>query len=168
MELSTSNKSCLYANLLKSDGSSLYLTRDLAALLNRKSIYNFDKIHYVVENGQHNHFVKLKGCVQKLDVDWFDKIKNSDFHIKFGRVDKMSTRKGTAVFLHDIIDEATDKMKDIILQTKTTKIQKESLSEVAEDLAVSALVFQVKFIIILLFTIFFRLSLLYLFYFFCA
>ncbi|CAD5124482.1 DgyrCDS12763 [Dimorphilus gyrociliatus] len=142
MELSTTNKDTSYATLLKSDGSSLYLTRDLAALLHRKQFHDFNRIHYVVENGQHGHFAKLKGCIEKLNLDWKDVVNNSNFHVKFGRVDKMSTRKGTAVFLQDIIDEATDKMKTVIRETKTTKIQDDLLNSVAEQLAISALVFQ--------------------------
>lgn len=93
-------------SLLKSDGSTLYLTRDLAAAIDRFNKYKFDQMYYVVENGQNDHFNALKSILQSMDYPWADRIK----HIKFGRIQGMSTRKGNVVFLKDILDEVRELM----------------------------------------------------------
>lgn len=88
--------------LLKSDGSTMYLTRDVAAIMDRQQRFNYDQMLYVVENGQNLHFKQLFEIVKRLDVPNTDGLQ----HVKFGRINKMSTRKGTVVFLKDILDEA--------------------------------------------------------------
>lgn len=94
--------------LLKSDGSTLYLTRDVAAVIDRQEKYNFNRMYYVAGNEQHHHFDSLFGIVKKLGVRHADKL----HHVKFGKVEKMSTRKGNVVFLSDILDEIRDIMYD--------------------------------------------------------
>lgn len=94
--------------LIKSDGTTLYLTRDIAAILDRKERFDFDKMFYVVDNSQAGHFKTLFEVTRKLQPEWEE---NSLVHIKFGRIRGMSTRKGTCVFLRDILDEARDVMK---------------------------------------------------------
>lgn len=93
-------------SVIKSDGSSLYLTRDIAAAIDRFDRYKFDKMYYVVENGQNDHFNALKSIIHQLDLPWADRL----VHVKFGRIRGMSTRKGTAVFLKDILDECKDRV----------------------------------------------------------
>lgn len=90
--------------MLKSDGTTLYLTRDVAAIFDRFEKYHFDQMFYVVENGQHDHFVSLFSIAKLLDFPKADHLR----HIKFGRISKMSTRKGNVVFLRDVLDEARD------------------------------------------------------------
>lgn len=85
------------AVIQKSDGCTLYLTRDIAAILDRHARYNFDKIHYVVEEGQGDHFKLMIGALKTLKVPWLPRCRDQ-FHIKFGRISNISTRKGTAVF----------------------------------------------------------------------
>lgn len=92
--------------LVKSDGSTLYLTRDIAAAIDRYSKYKFDRMYYVAENGQNDHFNALKGILLKMDMPWAERL----HHVKFGRIRGMSTRKGTAVFLRDILDECRELM----------------------------------------------------------
>lgn len=92
--------------VLKSDGSSLYLSRDIAAAIDRFKKYNFDKMLYVVDNSQSNHFHDLKNILYKMDLPWAHRI----FHVKFGRVKGMSSRKGSTVFLKDILDECRNAM----------------------------------------------------------
>lgn len=89
---------------MKSNGSTLYLTRDIAAAIDRFNKFKFDKMYYVVENGQNDHFNALKSIINKMDIPWSDRI----VHVKFGRIRGMSTRKGTAVFLKDILDECRE------------------------------------------------------------
>lgn len=92
--------------LLKSDGSTLYLTRDVAAIVDRQKQYQFDRMYYVVGNEQHNHFHALFNIARRLGVPNADKLE----HIKFGRVEKMSTRRGNVVFLADLLDEIKELM----------------------------------------------------------
>lgn len=92
--------------VLKSDNSTLYLSRDIAALLDRYKRYKFDKMLYVVDNSQTDHFASVFDIVSKLD----ENCTKGCEHIKFGRIKGMSTRSGNVVFLNDILDEAKDKM----------------------------------------------------------
>jgi arginyl-tRNA synthetase len=92
--------------IVKSDGTTLYLTRDIAAIIDRKQRFKFDKIYYIVDNGQNDHFQALKSLVHQLKFDWSSQME----HVKFGRIRGMSTRKGTVVFLQDILDEAKEIM----------------------------------------------------------
>lgn len=94
------------APLLKSDGSTLYLTRDIAAIINRQEEFHFDRMYYVAGNEQHQHFDTLFKIAKKLGIRNADKL----HHVKFGKVEKMSTRKGNVVFLSDILDEMRDLM----------------------------------------------------------
>lgn len=93
-------------SLLKSDGSTLYLTRDVAAVADRQEKYKFDRMYYVVGNEQHQHFNALFSIAQRMCVPNADQL----HHIKFGRVEKMSTRKGNVVFLSDLLDEIKEVM----------------------------------------------------------
>lgn len=92
--------------LVKSDGTTLYLTRDVAAVVERQKKYNFDRMLYVVGNDQHLHFQSLFEIATRMGVPNADKLR----HIKFGRVEKMSTRKGNVVFLADVLDEVKSTM----------------------------------------------------------
>ena len=120
----------------KSDGSSLYISRDIAAALHRLDSFQPDKILYVVEHGQSNHFSNLFEIVSRLAP--FSK---SQFkHVMFGRIQGMSTRKGTAIMLSDILHEAKERMLEKMESTMTTKVeQTEEKEHVAEILGISAL-----------------------------
>ena len=141
VDLASEDNPKYYANVLKSDGTTLYLTRDIAALIDRVVKYKLNRIHYVVENGQHMHFQQLRGVVNKLDVPWSSVVEQDNFHVKFGRVEGMSTRKGEVVFLQDILDQARDCMLDNMKQTSTTKVTS-NLEEVADHLGISAVIIQ--------------------------
>ncbi|XP_026474895.1 probable arginine--tRNA ligase, mitochondrial [Ctenocephalides felis] len=80
--------------VIKSDGSSLYLSRDIAAALDRHTKYNFDNMYYIVDNAQTDHFVALFETLKQIDTSLYEKCK----HVKFGRIRGMSTRKGDVVF----------------------------------------------------------------------
>ena len=101
------------ASLLKSDGSTLYITRDLAAILDRKAKYKFDRIHYVVDHSQSDHFRAFFGLLRALGYRWADKPLD-EMHVAFGKVAGMSSRKGSAVLLTDIINEASTRMAHIM------------------------------------------------------
>ena len=94
------------ALIKKSDGATLYITRDLAAALYRKRTYKFAKSLYVVGQEQSGHFKQLKAVLKKMDYDWADDI----YHVPFGLVTKegkkLSTRKGNVILLEPTLHEA--------------------------------------------------------------
>ncbi|KAL1131890.1 hypothetical protein AAG570_011501, partial [Ranatra chinensis] len=90
--------------LTKSDGSSLYLGRDVAAALDRVKKHACDNILYVVDKSQSDHLNALQYIVSQILK------KNIVLHVPFGRVIGMSTRRGTGIFLSDILDKAIDEM----------------------------------------------------------
>ena len=104
--------------IMKSDGTSLYISRDIAAAIDRFERHKFDAMYYIVENGQTDHFNNLIQILHKLNLSWADKLK----HVKFGRVHGMSTRKGTAVFLEDILNKAKEIMKERQLEAKSKSV----------------------------------------------
>ncbi|XP_054737953.1 probable arginine--tRNA ligase, mitochondrial [Anastrepha obliqua] len=127
--------------VVKSDGSSLYLTRDIAAVLDRFRRYNFERMYYVVENGQADHFNALFKTTAALTADIpLERM----VHVKFGRIHGMSTRSGKVVFLRDVLDEARNVMLEKQLSTTTTKVELSSTSNdyktVADVLGVSAVI----------------------------
>jgi len=99
------------ALLKKEDGSTLYLTRDIAAADDRYQKYHFDKMLYVVGTDQKLHFQQLFKILELLGKKWASRC----VHVDFGRVQGMSTRKGQVIFLKDLLDEgqrrALEKMK---------------------------------------------------------
>lgn len=124
--------------LKKSDGATLYGTRDLAAALYRLKEYNPYKILYAVDIAQELHFKQVFRVLELLDQ------KNKDIfeHIKFGRLSfpdgGMSTRKGNIVPLNEVLDKAKEKVLEII-QEKNPKL--ENKEEVAEMVGCGAVIF---------------------------
>ncbi|EOB13372.1 Arginyl-tRNA synthetase, cytoplasmic [Nosema bombycis CQ1] len=121
--------------IIKGDGTSLYLTRDIAAVVDRCERFSPEKIIYVVSSEQNLYFEQLKATVKKMGYD--EKILQ---HINFGLVSGMSTRKGTVKFLEDIIDLATDVMKDEINQNPEKAAKIADIDYTALQLAISTLV----------------------------
>ncbi|XP_017119713.1 probable arginine--tRNA ligase, mitochondrial isoform X1 [Drosophila elegans] len=127
--------------VIKSDGSTLYLARDIAALLERLSRYQFSRLLYVVDNGQSDHFNALFKTAAALE----SRLKLDQLqHVKFGRIHGMSTRQGKAIFLKDVLDEARDIMREKRNFTATTR-ENQSLSDehVCDILGVSAVLVNV-------------------------
>lgn len=126
------------ALIQKSDGATLYMTRDLATAFYRKQTYDFDQSLYVVGNEQSNHFKQLKAVLKKMGQDWADDM----HHIAFGLITiqgkKLSTRQGKVVLLADVLDEATAIALDQINQKNPNLENKE---EVADQVGVGAVVF---------------------------
>ena len=126
------------AIIVKSDGTSIYLTRDLAAAEWRMKEYNFVKMLYVVGNEQAQHFVELKTVLKKMGYDWSDEI----HHIPFGLITqggkKLSTRKGNVVFLDQVLKDAVSLAKKQI-QEKNPDLADQD--QVAHDVGVGAVIF---------------------------
>ena len=127
------------AIIIKSNGSSAYITRDIATAINRKKVYDFDKNLYVVATQQNLHFQQLFAILKLMGYDFYDYCK----HIPFGMVSlkdqTLSTRKGQVVFLEDVLNKAVDKTKEI-MESRDNKI--ENVEEVAEIVGIGAVKFQ--------------------------
>lgn len=121
--------------VLKSDGSTLYQTRDIAAVFDRIEKYNPEKIIYVVASEQNDYFIKLNAALKKIGTD-----KDIIHHVGYGMVLKMSTRKGKVIFLEDIIEDTKNHILDIMKKTGTKC--KEDLEETALKLAISGIIVQ--------------------------
>lgn len=124
--------------IIKSDGTSLYISRDIAAAIDRFERNKFDAMYYIVENSQTDHFTNLIQILNKMNLPWVDRLK----HVKFGRVHGMSTRQGTVVFLEDILNKAKETMKQKQLDAKTTKIPLDKIDETSDILGVSGVIIQ--------------------------
>lgn len=100
--------------ILKSNGATIYATRDIAAALYRHRTYNFDKNIYVVGNPQTLHFKQFFKVMEKAGWEW----SKGCVHVGFGLVrfggKNLSTRHGDVVFLEDVLREAVDKTREII------------------------------------------------------
>lgn len=121
LKLDNNNRKVIYINekksvpILKSDGTSLYLSRDIAAAIDRFEKNKFDAMYYIVENGQSDHFTNLIQILNKMKLPWADRLK----HVKFGRIQGMSTRKGEVIFLEDILNKAQEMMRQKQLEIKS-------------------------------------------------
>jgi len=102
--------------LLRSDGTSVYITQDIGTAIMRKKEFNADKMIYVVGNEQNYHFQTLKIVLKKLGYKWYDTIS----HLSYGMVElpegKMKSREGTVVDADDLIQEMFDTAKTISLE----------------------------------------------------
>ena len=126
------------ALIKRSDGASLYITRDIAALLDRKKRYNFDEILYVVGNEQSLHFEQIKQIINKMGYDFADNVKHIGFGMLLQDGKKMSTRHGKSVILMDVLNEAIELAKKYILE-KNPNIG--NIDEVSKKIGVGAVVF---------------------------
>lgn len=126
------------ALLKKSDEATLYLTRDLAAILYRKRTYDFARALYVVGSAQALHFKQLFKLVELLGYDWYKDCHHVEFGwIKFGE-EMMSTREGNIVFLDDVIKRASELARTII-HDKNPDI--EGIDQAALDIGVGAIIY---------------------------
>lgn len=117
------------------DGTTLYVTRDIAAARDRKARFDFDRSLYVVAADQSLHFEQLFLTLKAMGHDWADQLK----HVPFGRVHGMSTRRGNLVFLDEVLEEAVRKAREICEQSD--RIAPEHLDEAVEAIGVGAVIF---------------------------
>jgi len=124
--------------LRKSDGATLYATRDLAAAEYRWNTYHFDKCLYIVGSAQALHFKQLFAALAKMEYPWASRMSHVDFGwVKFAD-SMMSTRRGNIVFLDDVIEEAVTLTRKIIRE-KNAELP--NADAVAEAVGVGAVVF---------------------------
>ncbi len=126
------------ALIKKSDGATLYITRDLAAALYRKRTYHFKKSLYVVGSEQSIHFEQLKAVLAKMGFTWAQDIE----HIKFGLITangkKLSTREGRVILLENVLHDSVQLAQEQIEEKNPTLTNKE---QVAHAVGVGAVIF---------------------------
>jgi arginyl-tRNA synthetase len=124
--------------LRKTDGTTLYATRDLAAAFERWDEFAFERCLYVVGSDQILHFEQLKGVLLRMGLEWEPRVE----HVPFGMMKlpegKLSTREGKVVFLEDVLDRAVEGAREIILEKNPDLPE---LERIAEEVGVGAIVF---------------------------
>lgn len=127
------------AMVLKSNGSSTYLTRDIATALNRKRIYDFKENLYVVGTQQNLHFQQLRAVLKRMGYDWYESVE----HVPFGMVSvadgALSTREGNVIFLEDVLNGAIEKTRKI-MEDRNADI--EDIDKIAKQVGIGAIKFQ--------------------------
>ncbi|XP_020734797.2 probable arginine--tRNA ligase, mitochondrial isoform X2 [Odocoileus virginianus] len=137
VDLSGNGDPSALCTVMRSDGTSLYVTRDLAAAIDRMEKYNFDTMIYVTDKGQKKHFQQVFQMLQIMGYDWADRCQ----HVPFGIVQGMKTRRGDVTFLEDVLNEIRLRMLQNMASIKTTR-ELESPQETAEQVGLAALIIQ--------------------------
>lgn len=124
--------------ITKKDGSSIYHSRDIAAILYRKEKYDFDKCLYVTGLEQSLHFKQVFKAIELMGCDYYDNL----IHVPYGLVslegEKLSTRTGNIIYAEDILKEAINKAKELIDEKNPTLENKDI---VAKQVGIGAIIF---------------------------
>jgi arginyl-tRNA synthetase len=134
--------------ILKSDGASIYATRDLASAEYRQAAYRFDKSLYIVANQQELHFRQVFKILELMGCDWAGKCE----HVKFGMLSfgpgvfgeaaaTGSTRRGRVIFLEEVLDRAVEKAKNLIVENARSEEVLANADRLAEEVGVGAVIF---------------------------
>ncbi|XP_055114038.1 probable arginine--tRNA ligase, mitochondrial isoform X5 [Symphalangus syndactylus] len=137
VDLSGNGDPSSICTVMRSDGTSLYATRDLAAAIDRMDKYNFDTMIYVTDKGQKKHFQQVFQMLKIMGFDWAERCQ----HVPFGVVQGMKTRRGDVTFLEDVLNEIQLRMLQNMASIKTTKELKNP-QETAERVGLAALIIQ--------------------------
>lgn len=125
--------------ILRSDGGTLYPTRDIAAAFYRKKTYNFDKCIYVTALDQNLHFAQWFKVIELMGYDWAKDLVHTPFGLVSLGDGKLSTRKGHVVLMEDILNMSVEKTKNII-EEKNPNL--ENKDEIAEEVGIGAIIFE--------------------------
>ena len=138
VDLSSIEKNMAPCLLRKTDGTTLYATRDLAALFHRWDEFAFERCLYVVGSEQKLHFRQLKGVLRRMQLDWEERVE----HVPFGLLrlpeGRLSTRKGQVIFLEEVLDQVVLEAQRIIA-AKNPNLS--DPARVAEQVGIGALIF---------------------------
>ena len=124
--------------IIKSNGTTTYITRDLATAMYRKQTYDFFKSVYVVGQEQEVHFNQLKACLKEMGFDWYDDIVHVSFGLMSLNGQKMSTRKGNVVNLEDVLNESVKLARQQIAEKNAGLA---NADEVAKEVGIGAVIF---------------------------
>ncbi|NWS97288.1 SYRM protein, partial [Mionectes macconnelli] len=133
------------STVMRSDGTSLYITRqfliisfrDLAAAIDRMNKHSCDTMIYVTDKSQSLHFQHLFQILKLMGYDWAERCQ----HVSFGLVQGMKTRRGEVIFLEDVLNEVRSRMLQNMTSAKTTKEIRDPM-ETAEKVGLAALIIQ--------------------------
>ncbi|KAG9347410.1 hypothetical protein JZ751_004977 [Albula glossodonta] len=159
VDLSPAKDMSYYSTVVRSDGTSLYITRqvcfavipstpsvcfvclalDIAAAIARKETYGFDEMIYVTDKSQVGHFQQVFQILLAMGHKWAQRC----HHVPFGLVQGMKTRQGEVVFLEDVLEEARTRMLKNMKESRTTK-DLEDPEGTAQKVGISALIVQVN------------------------
>ncbi len=124
--------------ILKSDGTTIYATRDITAAIYRKETFNFAKSIYITDYSQNLHFAQWMKVIELMGFDWANQLE----HAPFGRVSteegRLQTRKGNVILLDDLLNKAIEKVQEIIEEKNPNLENKE---EVAKKVGIGAVIF---------------------------
>ena len=134
-ELEKNAPPCL---LRKTDGTTLYATRDLAAVLQRWDEFAFERCLYVVGSDQRLHFRQIKNVLKRMELPWEPRVEHVDFGMLRLPEGKLSTRKGQVVFLEDLLDRAVADAAKTIAEKNPDLAHAD---RVAEEVGIGAVVF---------------------------
>jgi arginyl-tRNA synthetase len=125
--------------LRQSNGTTLYATRDLAALFHRWEEFQFARALYVVGSEQKLHFRQLKAVLKRMGCEWESRVEHVDFGLLLGpgRI-KLASRQGEVLVLDDLLDEVVTEARTIVEQKNPELAGKD---EIAEQVGIGALVF---------------------------
>lgn len=128
--------------VLKNNGSTLYITRDIATAIYRSEKYDYDKSIYVVASEQILHFKQLKEILRKMGMD--EKYVNGIYHLPYGMIrletGKMSTREGNVIRVEDLLKESITRTKEII-EEKENDLTEEEKNTISRQVGVGAVIF---------------------------
>ena len=124
--------------LRKTDGTTLYATRDFAAVFHRFEEFQFERCLYVVAAQQKLHFRQMKIVLERMKLDWVDRVEHIDFGMLRLGEGKMSTREGKIVFLEEVLDRAVSEARTIVSE-KNPELAK--ADDVAEMVGIGAVIF---------------------------
>ncbi len=124
--------------ILRSDGGTLYPTRDIASALYRKENYNFEKAIYITALDQRLHFAQWFKVVELMGYEWANNLEHVGFGLVSLETGKMSSRRGVVILMEELLNEAVSKTLDIINENNPNLENKE---KVAEDVGIGAVVF---------------------------
>jgi arginyl-tRNA synthetase len=136
VEKSLKETPCL---LRQSDGTTLYATRDLAALFSRWEEFNFSRALYVVGGEQKLHFRQLKGVLKRMSLAWESQVEHIDFGLLLGPGrTKLASRKGAVLVLDELLDEVVEEALRVVVEKNPDGT---NLAEIAEQVGIGAIVF---------------------------
>jgi len=130
------------AIIAKTDGTTLYITRDIAAAIERYRTYKFDSMYYIVGAQQDHHFNQLFKILELMGMPWAPQCHHINFGLVKSKDGQMSTRKGTVVFLEEILDATKNEMHDVMKKNEVKYKQIEDPEYVSDVVGMSAVMIQ--------------------------
>lgn len=130
------------AIIAKTDGTTLYITRDIAAAIERYRTYKFDSMYYIVGAQQDHHFRQLFKILDLMGMPWASQCHHINFGLIKSKTGQMSTRKGTVVFLDEILDNTQQEMHEVMKKNEVKYKQIDDPDYVSDVVGISAIMIQ--------------------------